>query len=167
MCRLAIAAVRYTTKRGQLFDTHTRTEGKTNHLVFRTFSVENGQEELTVSVLTFGELESGKDLSKRWRCCLCDKRSDRGRHTHTEGYKRTCSSILQEESISCWGCWTVELIAGEERVGEGEEDGEEGERGSGGGLSYMRTPRFPSISTPRVGEKSRIEKPKPSSAPGM
>jgi len=40
---------------------------RTNHLVFRALSIENGQEELTVSVLTFGELESGKDLSKRWR----------------------------------------------------------------------------------------------------
>jgi len=48
----------------------TRVDGRTNYLVFRTFGTEDGQEELAVSVLTFGELESSKDLPERWRCCL-------------------------------------------------------------------------------------------------
>ena len=39
---------------------------RTNYLILRGFSTEDGQEELTVSVLTFGELESGEDLSERW-----------------------------------------------------------------------------------------------------
>ena len=45
-------------------------DGRTNYLVFRTFGTEDGQEELAVSVLTFGELESSKDLPEGWRCCL-------------------------------------------------------------------------------------------------
>ena len=45
--------------------------GRTNYLVFRTFGVEDGQEELAVSVLAFGELESSKDLPERWRGSLC------------------------------------------------------------------------------------------------
>ena len=39
----------------------------TNYLVFRALGVENGEEELIVSVLTFRELESGENISKRWR----------------------------------------------------------------------------------------------------
>ena len=48
----------------------TRDGGNTNYLVFRTFGVEDGQEELTVSVLAFGELESSEDLPERRRSCL-------------------------------------------------------------------------------------------------
>ena len=60
-----------------------RREGWVNHLVFRALGVENGQEELTISFLTFGELEGSKDLSKRWRCGLrwdqCQTDRDRER----------------------------------------------------------------------------------------
>jgi len=41
-----------------------------NYLVFSTFGVEDCEKELAVTVLTFGELESSKDLSERWRGCL-------------------------------------------------------------------------------------------------
>jgi len=42
---------------------------------------------------------------------------------------RTCSRMFQEESIRCWGWWTVGFIVGEwGRGGEGETDGKEGGR---------------------------------------
>lgn len=47
-----------------------KANGRSNHLIFRTFSVEEGQEELAVPILTFGELVSGKNLPKRRRCGL-------------------------------------------------------------------------------------------------
>ena len=64
--RLAIAAVRCTTERGQPVNGHDAQSTRTNYLIFRAFGTEDGQEELTVSVLTFGEFESGEDLSERW-----------------------------------------------------------------------------------------------------
>lgn len=83
-----------------------------NHLIFRTLSVENSQEELAVSVLTFGELESGKDLSERWGCRLKIERN-RQASGDAEGKRerQTCSRTLQEESARCWGWWTVEVMA--------------------------------------------------------
>lgn len=44
--------------------------GDVKYLVFRALGAENGKEELAVSVLTLGELEGSKDLSKRGRGCL-------------------------------------------------------------------------------------------------
>ena len=94
---------------------------RVNHLVFRAFGVENGQEELTVPILTFRELESGKDLSERWRCCLwwvtkVSTQNDAEREGEREREGQTCSRTDQEESIRCWG-WTVEFMGGEGRRG--------------------------------------------------
>jgi len=76
--------------------------------------------------LTFGELESGKDLSERWRCGL---KIERNRQTEgdagREKERQTCSRSLQEESVRCWGWWTVEFMA-EGREGEDEGGGRVG-----------------------------------------
>ena len=162
MCRLAIAVIRCAGERGQPLE-FTRMDGRTNHLIFRAFSVENGKEELTVSVLAFRELEGGKDLSERWGCGLDAIISTRD--THTKGDVRTWSSILQEESISCWGWWTVWLMA----LGrEGERGGRMVREEEGGGWRFKYGKgEIPSISTPRVGKECWREKPKPSSVLGM
>lgn len=78
---MAIAVILCAGERGQPLE-FTRMDGRANHLIFRAFSVENGKEELTVSVLAFRELEGGKDLPERWGCGLDAIVSMRDTYTH-------------------------------------------------------------------------------------
>jgi len=99
----------------------TRAGTRTNYLVFRTFGVEDGEKELAVTILTFGELEGSQDLSERWRGCL---EWVKGQHAGGQrgAGRRTCSRVLQEESTRCWA-WAVEFMCGEVRRWMGEEAG--------------------------------------------
>ena len=80
-----MAAVRCARERDRL---RLREDGReAKYLIFRAFSVENGQEDLAVSILALGELEGGKDLSERWRCCLWrvkDQHAERRRERERE-----------------------------------------------------------------------------------
>ena len=122
-CRLAIAVIRCAMERGQPTKL-AKADGRIDHLILRTLGIENGEEELTVSVLAFGELESSKDLSERWRCGL---KIERNRQiegaAEREGGGPTCSRILREESMRCWGWWTVEFMAGQRGRARGRRGG--------------------------------------------
>lgn len=110
---------------------------RTNYLVFRAFGVENGEEELAVAVLTFGELESSKNLSERWRGRLCGGGwSAHGKHGWGEG----------ERAIDLLNC-SPGGVDKQLRVGGGVH-GSWGEgRDEEGGID-IREERNPSISTP-------------------
>ena len=78
-------------------ETHARNRGEMNYLVFRALGVENGKEELAVSVLALGELEGSKDLSKRGRGCLA-----RVRRENSGGRAR--DGPAQEDRKTSRGC---------------------------------------------------------------
>ena len=130
-----MAAVRCARERDRL---RLREDGReAKYLVFRAFSVENGQEDLAVSILALGELEGGKDLSERWRCCLWQ---DKGQHAQRDAERgrerQTCSRTLLEESIRCWE-WAVEFMGVEGRA-DGGRGGERGDRYMGGRVSKYK-----------------------------
>ena len=102
------------------------------YLVFRTFGVENRHEELTVSILALGELERGKDLSKRWRCGL------RWVSTRVQQKDRERADLVEDPPGG-----VEEMVGVVDRRGHGCRGGEamDGEKSRGGGYKYGR-PRF-------------------------
>lgn len=130
-----MAAVRCARERDRL---RLREDGReAKYLVFRAFSVENGQEDLAVSILALGELEGGKDLSERWRCCLWRVKGQHAQRDAERGRERqTCSRTLLEESIRCWE-WAVEFMGVEGRA-DGGRGGERGDRYMGGRVSKYK-----------------------------
>jgi hypothetical protein len=117
-----------TTERGQ--SRFVATKGGSNYLVFRALCVEHGEEELAVSVLALGELESGEDLPERWRCRL---RGEEGQHTKRRERGKERDGYLFEDSPG-----GIDEVVG---VG-GRVHGEGGGRVRGGGSGISGLPGF-------------------------